>query len=131
MVFSAFDTAGDLNRSLYRRQHSDYRILSADGNRLLKTVHNDSGMMAEGPIKVELPCGDYQIVARANGYGTITVPVVLAPGHLTTVHLEGSVWWPRSSPIFQSDPVRLPSGEIVGWRASAPTQPKAGADHPH
>jgi len=54
-----------------------------------------------------------------NGYGTVTVPVTIKPNRLTTVHLEGGTWWPSRSPIFESEPVRLPDGQIVGWRAGA------------
>jgi hypothetical protein len=118
LVFSAFETTADFNRSPYRRQYTDYRVESADGTRLIRTVHNDNGLLFEGPKKIELPVGNYRVLARANGYGCVTVPVVVRSGQTTSVHLEGSAWWPKSSTIFQSNPVRLPSGQIVGWRAS-------------
>jgi len=121
LVFSAFDPTPDRLRSPYRRQYTDYTVLSADGQRAVQTVRNDNGSVAGGPRRVELPVGGYRVRARANGYGTVTVPVVIRPSQETAVHLEGSVWWPRSSAIFQSDPVRLPDGEIAGWRASAET----------
>jgi hypothetical protein len=118
VVFSAFDPAPDLNRSPYRRRFTDYRIFSADGEHLIQTVQNDRETLLNTPPAVELAAGSYRVVARANGYGSVTVPVVIKPAQLTTVHLEGSVWWPRSSPIFASNPVRLPKGEIAGWRAN-------------
>ncbi len=81
-------------------------------------VHNDSGKLAEGPEKLELPAGKYLVLARANGYGLVRVPVVIRRGQTTTLHLEGSVWWPASTGIGTSNPVRLPHQEIVGWRAA-------------
>lgn len=119
VVFSAFDPTPDLNRSPYRRRYTDYQVLSADGNRIVQVVQNNRETLLNSPPPVALPAGSYRVVARANGYGTITAPVVIKPGQTTTVHLEGSVWWPRSSPIFASNPVRLPKGEIAGWRAEA------------
>jgi hypothetical protein len=118
LVFSAFDPTPDLNRSPYRRQYTDYKILSADGKQLVARVCNDNGLLLEGPRKVDLPAGTYRVLARANGYGTATVPVVIRSGQTTTLHLEGSVWWPKSTGIFQANPVRLPGGEIAGWRAT-------------
>jgi hypothetical protein len=119
VVYSAFDPTPDLNRSPYRRRFTDYQIFSADGQQLIQLVNNNRETLVNTPPAVELATGSYRVVARANGYGPVTVPVVVKPGQVTTVHLEGSVWWPRSSPIFESNPVRLPKGEIVGWRADA------------
>ena len=116
LVYSAFQTTtADFNRTPYRRQYSDYRILSSDGKDVIQSVHNDTGLLISGPTRVTLPVGQYRVVARANGYGTVTVPVVIRGGQSTLVHLEGSVWWPKSSEIHDSNPVRLPKGEIVGW----------------
>lgn len=117
VVFSAADPTPGFDESPYRRRYSDYRIVSADGKELIQTVHNDTGKLLEGPRKVELAAGEYRVLARANGYGLVEAPVVIKPGQVTTVHLEGSTWWPQSSPIFASNPVRLPHGQIVGWRA--------------
>ena len=119
VVFTAFDTMADWNRSPYRRRFSDYQVLSADGNHLVQVVSNNRETLLNSPPAVALPVGSYRVIARANGYGTITAPVVIKPGQTTTVHLEGSVWWPRSSLIWESNPVRLPKGEIAGWRADA------------
>jgi len=119
VVFSAFDPTADLNRSPYRRRYTDYQVLSADGNHVVQAVQNNRETLLNSPPAVALPAGSYRVVARANGYGTITAPVVIKSGQTTTIHLEGSVWWPRSSPIFASNPVRLPKGEIAGWRADA------------
>jgi len=117
MVFSAFDPAPDAYGDPYRHEYSDYRIYATDG-RLLSTIHNDNGLLLERPKEVPLPAGAYRVVARANGYGTVTVPVVIRPDQRTVVHLEGSPAWADRPAMAQSDPVRLPDGEIAGWRAS-------------
>jgi hypothetical protein len=119
LVFSAFDPNPDPLRNAYRRQYTDYRILTGDGERLVRLVRNDNESMAGEPRRIELPAGKYRVVARANGYGTVTVPVVVCAGQETTVHLEGGVWWPKGWAIEHSNPVRLPRGEIAGWRAAA------------
>jgi hypothetical protein len=118
VVFSAYDQGAHFNDLPYRRVHSDYRILTTDG-KLLQNVHNDNGRSAGGPKEVLLPAGQYQVVARANGYGAVTVPVIIGTNQTTTVRLEGG--YPRGStaPSDQANPVRLPDGEIVGWRADA------------
>ena len=72
----------------------------------------------EGPKRVQLPVGTYRVVARANGYGVVTVPVIIRADQVTTVHLEGGPSWQNRSQLGQSNPVRLPDGEIAGWRAS-------------
>lgn len=123
VVFSAFDPTPSIKGNLYRAYYTDYRIFSSDGNQLLKEVQNNSGKLLDGPKRVQLPAGTYRVLARANGYGVVTVPVVIRPGQVTTVHLEGTNWWPARSAIFQSNPVRLPHGQIVGWRAAADDAP--------
>ncbi len=121
LVYSAFDSGADFNTTPYRQRYTDYRVYTSDGSDLLKKVRNDTGKLTEGPVRVELSPGTYRVVARANGYGTVTVPVLVKPSQTTLVHLEGSHWWSRSSTIFESNPVRLPGGQIVGW----PAQPSA------
>jgi hypothetical protein len=116
MVFSAFDPHAHFNDLPYLRHYTDYKITSEDG-KFVQTVHNDSGTILEEPKRVELPAGAYAVVARANGYGVVTVPVIIRANQVTTVHLEGSPSWQNRSEISRSNPVRLPDGEIAGWRA--------------
>ena len=118
-VYSALDSAPDFNNSPYRSRYSDYKVYSADGTELVKAVRNDTGKLIEGPPRIDLAVGRYRVIARANGYGEVTVPVVIKPNQTTAIHLEGSHWWPKSSQIFDANPVRLPSGQIVGWPALA------------
>ena len=115
-VFSAFEQGADFNSQLYRRRYTDYRVLSSDG-KPPQTVRNDDGTLTGAPKCVQLPAGTYRVVARANGYGEVTVPVVIRADQITTVHLEGSPTWPHPRRLAGSDPVRLPDGEIAGWRA--------------
>jgi hypothetical protein len=123
VVYSAFEQGAEFNSPYYRRQFSDYKILSTDG-KLFQPVHNDSGTLREAPKRVQLPVGTYQIVARANSYREVTVPVVIRAGQVTMVHLEGSPAWPSGGELANSNPVRLPGGEIAGWRASADSSSK-------
>ena len=116
VVFSAFRRGADFSAPPYRREYSDYRIFSPDG-KLLQWVPNDSGTLEATPKPVPLPMGTYHVVARANGYGEVTVPVVIRPNQTTFVHLEGSPAWPHRQQLAASNPVRLPNGQIAGWRA--------------
>ena len=117
VVYSAFRVNADFNNpDPYRREYSDYRILSPDGN-LLQRVHNDSGSIGNSPTHVTLAAGNYRVIARANGFGTVTVPVVIEPGRTTTLHLEGGGSWPNHAVFGETNAVRLPDGRIVGWRS--------------
>jgi hypothetical protein len=71
---------------------------------------------------VELPAGTYRIIAQANGYGFVTVPVTVVAGHETILHLEGGDRWPNPRAFNQSNAVRLPDGEVVGWKSAVAMQ---------
>ncbi len=118
VVYTAYDVnaigIGDYEE---RRHYSDYRILADDG-KLLRIVHNDVGPIRPA-THVTLPAGTYRVVANANGYGTVTVPVVIGSNRLTVVHLEGGASWSDMAADSQASAVRLPDGEIIGWRAPA------------
>jgi hypothetical protein len=119
MVYSAYDVNADFNsRDPYRPEYSDYKIYTANGN-LLQRVHNDSGTILQDPASVRLPAGKYRVVARANGYGYVTVPVLIEAQQTTLLHLEGDSAWPDKSEFNQTNAVRLPDGRIVGWRAAS------------
>jgi len=121
IVFSAFDVHAHFNDLPYRRFYSDYEVLSEDG-RLLQTVRNQQGL-AEAPRHVELPAGAYRIAARANGYGSVIVPVMIAADQVTTVDL-GTGHLRRKISMLSSNPVRLPDGQIVGYKADSAASPK-------
>ena len=118
LVYSAYEVNPDFNsRDTHRREFSDYRILNADGQ-LRQWVHNNSGTMLQRPQQVELPPGAYRVESQANGYGLVTVPVTLEAGQETIVHLEGGVRWSGQFDNHQANAVRLPDGEIVGWKSA-------------
>ena len=117
LVYSAFRRNADFNsRDPYRPEYSDYEISSTEG-KLLQKVHNNSGTMLQDAVPVETYPGKYQVRARANGYGFVTIPVIVESGQTTTLHLEGGGFWPNESGFNQTNAVRLPDGLIIGWKA--------------
>jgi hypothetical protein len=102
VIFSAFDPHADFNDLPSLRHYTDYKITSADGT-LQQTVHNNNGLLVEGPKKLELPVGTYRVMAHANGYGMVTVPVVIRANQVTTVHLEGGASWPNNAALLGSN----------------------------
>ena len=117
MVYSAYEVNADFNsRDPYRPEYSDYRIFNTNG-KLLQRVHNNSGTILQDPVSVELPPGKYRVFARANGYGYVTVPAIIEPEQSTILHLEGDVSWPGVAGFNLTNAVRLPDGQVVGWRA--------------
>ena len=118
VVYSAYEVNADFNsRDPYRPEYSDYRIFNTDG-KLLQRVHNNSGTMLQDPVSVELPAGKYRVIARANGYGFVTVPVLIAPNQFTTLHLQGGGSWPEQSAFRQTNAVWLPDGWVIGRHAA-------------
>ena len=93
IVFSAYDVHAHFNDLPYRRFYSDYRIYSEEG-KFLESVHNQSDTPLDGPREVGLPPGNYQVRARANGYGTVSVPVKIEAHRATRIHLDdGRAQW--------------------------------------
>jgi len=122
VVFSAYDvTAAGTGDYEHRHHYSDYKILTQDG-KLLQNVHNDSNTVLREATRVKLPAGTYRVVAHANGYGVVTVPVAIEKNEVTTVHLEGGGSWENDAAQNQANVVRLPDGRIVGWRAPEENQ---------
>jgi hypothetical protein len=116
VVYSAFRRNADFNAlDPNRPEYSDYKIFTSDGN-LLQKVHNNSGTVLQDAVAVELPPGKYNVVARANGYGYVTIPVLIVARQKTILHLEGGGSWPDESAFNQTNAVRLPDGQIVGWK---------------
>jgi hypothetical protein len=118
LVYSAYKRNADFNSSDSRRpEHSDYRILAANGQ-LVRKVHNLTPTAVQDAVPVELPPGHYQVVARANGYGYLSIPVRIEKQRCTVVHLEGGGFWPDESSFNETNSVRLPDGQIIGWRSA-------------
>jgi len=119
LAYSAYEVNADFNaRDPNSPEYSDYKILTTDG-KLLQRVHNNSGTILQDAVPVALPPGKYNVVARANGYGYVTVPVVIAARQTTVLHLEGGGSWPDESAFNQTNAVRLPDGVVIGWKAAA------------
>jgi hypothetical protein len=118
-VYSAYEVNADFNsRDPNRPEHSDYFIFGADG-KLLKRIHNNSGTIFQKPAPVRLAAGKYRVVARANGYGYVSIPVVVGGEQNTVVHLDRNGAWPDKSVFNQANSVRLPDGQIVGWKSAS------------
>jgi hypothetical protein len=120
VVYSAYDVNADFaGRDRRSPVYSDYKIFTTDGQ-MLQKVHNNSGTILQDPVAVELSPGKYRIVAHANGYVRyVAVPVVIASRQTTILHLEGDGFWPNESVFNQTNAVRLPDGQIIGWRVAA------------
>ncbi|HEY4415273.1 MAG TPA: hypothetical protein VGO57_06240 [Verrucomicrobiae bacterium] len=116
-VFSGFKVNANFNNpDPNRREYSNYKVYGNDGT-LLQLVQNNSNGAPNSPATVSLAPGKYRIVARANGYGIVTVPVTIVAGKPTVIHLEGGYAWPNESAFNQMNAVRLPDGAIAGWRS--------------
>lgn len=116
VVYSANEVNADFNaRDPNRPEYSDYKILTTDG-KLLQRVHNNSGTILQDVVPVQLPPGKYNVIARANGYGYLTIPVIISAQQITMLHLEGGGSWPDESVFNQTNAVRLPDGQIIGWK---------------
>jgi hypothetical protein len=118
IVFTAAEEYNVGDTTTYR-PHSAYHIHDGNGKRF-KYVLNHTGVMDEMPQSVLLPAGNYTLRARAERLGWVIVPVLVKENQSTEVHLD-STW--KAPPGFENDEslVRLPSGQIVGWRASQPS----------
>jgi hypothetical protein len=108
------------SRSVYdddrgRLVYNDYAINTADGILFQKVVNG-----TDAPRKVMLPKGNYIVVADSDACGTARIPVAIATGKLTEVHLEEKKDWENSIAAFSTaDLVRLPNGRAIGYRAEA------------
>ncbi|HEY1717050.1 MAG TPA: hypothetical protein VGH42_02000 [Verrucomicrobiae bacterium] len=118
VVYSAYEVNADFNaRDPNRPEYSDYRIFTTD-EKLLQRVRNNSGTILQDPLSVQLPPGKYNVIARANGYGYLTIPVIIAARQNTILHLEGGGSWPHEPASNQTNAVRLPDGQVIGWKVA-------------
>ena len=95
--------------------HTGYDVNDAAG-KSVKYVANHMSNMDEWPDTVRLAAGTYNIVAESTCCGLVTVPVVIASGKTTIVHLDRN-WWPPSK-TSTNTLVFLPDGDAVGWGSS-------------
>ncbi len=113
-VYSAYDSAMTVDDPRTPR-HSDYNIFSSTGA-LLKHVSNHTTTFSDEPASVSLEPGTYRIEARATRRGKVVVNAVIKLNQVTVIYLDDSQ--PRTEDTAKSDFVFLPSGEIVGWKAT-------------
>ena len=115
VVYSALDAGAHFSSLPYRDHYTDYKLLSESGT-LLQVVHNQDGNTGWRPRRVELPAGNYQIVAAANGHRLVRLPVRVVAGQITPVHLEGGAGRRWGAPQEPTEAVRLADGQTIGWR---------------
>ena len=84
-VYSATDEFKDGDARYF--PHSSYAIYTTDG-KLLKSVGNHISRTDEIPEIVALPVGSYTVVARAEKYGYVRVPVAIKEGQRTILDLD-------------------------------------------
>src|SRR5204863_1369676 len=94
-VYSATDEFND-GGSLYY-PHSSYAIYAPDG-KLFKNVENHISGTDEIPEIVALPVGSYTVVAQAEKYGYVRVPVAIKDGQRTILDLD--IWGSKTLARF-------------------------------
>lgn len=99
--------------------HRNFTLLSVDGA-LLRYVRNADHDWDETPALTPLPVGSYKIRSLTRRSGIVTVPVSIELGRTTEVYLDRSF---EERPSPDGEYVRLPNGEIVGWRVQDPPSP--------
>jgi hypothetical protein len=113
VVYSAWSNFVDQGSTGH---HSRYTVRSDDGS-ISREVINHVDRFDEGPIRLSLPPGSYRVRARSAHFGRVNVPVVIQTAQTTFVYLDGFSH-PNGPSGQQSDAVRLPNGEIVGWSST-------------
>jgi hypothetical protein len=112
VVYSAtYVTAA--NQSLYP-VHSDYTLADESGKPY--DIRNRSGLFGSDPAQVHLLPGRYEVKALRTGAGYVVVPVLIEAGQKTVLDLDGTAMPQQSA---RNDVVRLPDGQVIGWRATA------------
>jgi len=95
-VYSATDEFKDGDARYF--PHSSYAIYTTDG-KLLKSVGNHISRTDEIPEIVALPVGSYTVVARAEKYGYVRVPVAIKEGQRTILDLD-IIWGSKTLARF-------------------------------
>ena len=114
MVYSATAwTTGDDDDDSRQLKHTDYDINAPDG-KLFEHVTNAD----EEPPRVNLPAGNYSVLAQSDTAGTVVVPVVVKTGRTTVLHLERGKDRDIAGDVGSADLVRLPNGQPIGFRVA-------------
>jgi len=110
VVYSAtYVTAS--NQSLYPA-HSDYTLSDQSGHPY--DIHNRAGLFGSDPAQVHLLPGRYEVKALRTDGGYVVVPVLIEAGEKTVLDLDGTTMPQQAA----NDVVRLPDGQVIGWRAA-------------
>ncbi|HVM60961.1 MAG TPA: hypothetical protein VMV72_08845 [Verrucomicrobiae bacterium] len=102
--------------------HTDYGVYDTKGTRV-RSVRNAASYHDLAPALVSLPAGRYDVVAWADGYELVKVPVVIRTGQLTEVNLEADRK-PDVTATTEDSVVRMDDGRIVGWSATGAVAPR-------
>ena len=113
-VYTATDDHDD--GGVHYFSHTSYTIYSEDGRTVVKKVANAISIHDEDPSLVQLPAGRYVVLAKAENSGMVRIAVIMTSGQLTKVDLQYD-WKHRAPSGNTADWVRLPNGQVVGWRA--------------
>ena len=108
------DTDGPVFDAAEYSPHSGYKLYTMEGQ-LVRSVANRDRTISREPATVDLPVGQYKVIARAPNFGFVTVPVVIEKNLTTIVDLNGDVL-PRSLPANEKW-VRLPNGQVIGSKS--------------
>jgi hypothetical protein len=112
VVYSAWRRTGTEDPD--HRVHGNYEILSADDKPFMQ-VRNYITPMLEDPASVQLAPGQYTVKARVQGYGYVTVPVVIESRKRTALYMDDSTQPERRE---NAEKVQLPDGRVIGWASS-------------
>jgi hypothetical protein len=82
--------------------HTNYTIATVDDH-VIEHVTNATGTFNSRPARVSLPAGEYHVRAQYGRGGFVIVPVVIEPGKITVVDLDGAAI-PRHPSAQPSDP---------------------------
>ncbi len=93
-VYSATEDHNDGHIHYY--PHTGYTVYLEDGKTVVKTVTNAIGIHDEEPSLVQLPAGNYVVLAEAEDSSMVRVAVVIKPGRLTKVDLQHD--WKQRTP---------------------------------
>ena len=85
-VYSATNQVNDGDLTYYY-PHSSYVIYPTDG-RPFKSVENHMARNDESPEVVELPVGEYTVVAQSERDGRVSIRVLIEAGLRTVLNLE-------------------------------------------
>jgi len=109
------DTIASDQGRIRTEPHREYTIRTEQGE-FVKRVMNHTLSNDENPDQVRLPPGKYRVTGPGTGLGIVEVPIVIIPGEVTEVYLDGRGMKPPVQP--SSDIwVRLPDRRVVGRRA--------------